>query len=279
MNAYAKINLSLEIFPKRSDGFHNIETVFQSIELHDEIEVEKSDRISLEMFPAVENIPTDDKNLAYVSAKILCDEFELPGVKITLKKNIPSSAGLAGGSADSAAVLNAVNNLYSLNLSKRDLEIRAEKIGSDVSFCISGGTQFGTGRGEILQPLKNLPSINIVVVKPEIEVSTAWAYKTFDEEKIFDVYDSKKMLNAIEKSDWNLISKNIFNRFELIIGRKFPEIIEIKKQMLELGAMNAMMSGSGSSVFGIFENPVDIENLKKYGRVFLTRTLRSDFDD
>ena len=279
MNAYAKINLSLEIFPKRADGFHNLETVFQSIELHDEIEVEKSDRISLEMFPAVENIPTDEKNLAYVSAKMLCDEFELPGVKITLKKNIPSAAGLAGGSADSAAVLNAVNDLYSLNLSKRDLEIRAEKIGSDVPFCISGGTQFGTGRGEILQPLKNLPEISIVIVKPEIEISTAWAYKTFDEEKISDVYDSKKILQSIELGDWNLISKNIFNRFELIIGRKFPAIIEIKKQMLELGAMNAMMSGSGSSVFGIFENPVDVENLKKYGRVFLTRTLRSDFDD
>ena len=276
LNAYAKINLALEVFPKRTDGFHDIETIFQSIDLADEIEIEKSTKIEFAMFPKNSTIPNDSTNLAYRAAKLLCDEFKLSGVKIILNKKIPSGAGLAGGSTDAAGVLVAMNDLFGLNLSTQDLQNRGAILGSDVPFCIRGGTQFASGRGEILTPLKNLTPIDLILIKPKISISTAWAYQKFDENPPREFFRTKKILESIDSGDWKLIAQNFFNRFEEII--KLDEIFELKSKLIELGAINSLMSGSGSTVFGIFDSRSKAENafnsLKNLdSEIFLTHTI------
>ncbi|MBR1419805.1 MAG: 4-(cytidine 5'-diphospho)-2-C-methyl-D-erythritol kinase [Selenomonadaceae bacterium] len=274
--AHAKINLALEIFPKRADGFHDIETIFQSIDLADEIEIEKSKKIELEIYPHDSKIPCDSTNLAYRAADLLCNEFKLSGVKIFLNKKIPSGAGLAGGSTNAAGILVAMNDLFELNLSTQDLQDRGAILGSDVPFCIRGGTQFAQGRGEILTPLKNLPPIDLILIKPRVSISTAWAYKEFDNHVPLEFFRTKKILESIDSGDWKLIVQNFFNRFEEIV--QLDEIFELKSKLIELGAINSLMSGSGSTVFGIFDSRSKAENafnsLKNLdAEIFLTRTI------
>lgn len=227
------------------------------------------------MFPSDPNIPSDSTNLAWRAARLLCDEFNLSGVKILLHKKIPSGAGLAGGSTDAAAVLVAINDLFDLKLSTEDLQNRGAILGSDVPFCIRGGTQFARGRGEILTPLPNLKPIDLVLIKPRVSISTAWAYREFDEHVPSEFFSTKKILESIESGDWNSIAQNLFNRFEEIV--KLPEIFDIKTRLIELGAIGSLMSGSGSTVFGIFDSrdraEVAFDRLQNLdAEVFLSKT-------
>lgn len=250
INAFAKINLTLDILHKRSDGYHEVAMVMQAISL--------SDKVSVECFRDIEvsaDIPEllcDESNLAYKAAKLMQKTYGIKeGAKIALRKAIPMAAGLAGGSADAAAVLKALNKVWSLNLSMTELERLGAMLGSDVPFCLRGGTMLATGRGEILKPLSPLPECHLVLVKPRISVSTAWVYQHYNEGSVKRHPDTDAMLNSLEQKDVHGAAKEMANVLESVTIPQHPEIARLKEQLMKEGAIAAMMSGSGPTVFGL----------------------------
>ena len=284
INANAKINLTLDILGRREDGYHEVELILQSIALADKLEFAKIDKgIKLEM--DIENIAgseiltADESNLAYRAAKLVIDSCNLnSGVFIRLTKRIPIAAGLAGGSTDAAAVIRGMNRLFNLRLTTQQMCDLGAEIGSDVPFCIVGGTCLAYGRGEKLKRLPDLPSIPIVLLKPRGAIPTAWAYKTYDSDKSSEHPDTEAICEAIKLSDYEAVAELIFNVMERVAVKKYPAIISYKEKMLEAGAMAAMMSGSGPSIFGIAKTHEDAvriaESFKDSGiQVFVTETV------
>ena len=253
IKADAKINLTLDILGKRPDGYHEVAMVMQEISLADEIRVEQqATGIRLELDK--KELPADNSNLAWKAAQLFIDTAGLNcGVSIKIKKNIPIAAGLAGGSADAAGVLRGMNELFDCGFSVAELCKIGEKLGSDVPFCICGGTMLATGRGEILRRLPNLPECFIVIAKPPISVSTAWAYKTYDELGADSHPDNSSFLLALERDDFNSICELGRNVLEDVTKRKYSEINRYKEIMYQNGARMAMMSGSGPTVFALTE--------------------------
>ena len=249
--AYAKINPYLKIIGKRPDGFHELDLEFQSISLADELTFEKSESLELVCDPQVTKIPED--NLVYKIALALLDQngdAQKPGALIKIKKNVPHGAGLGGGSADAAATLIGLNKLWELGLSTDELAAIGNRFGSDIAFCHSGGRARGIGRGEILTKLPDLPLQWLVLVKPSFAVSTPWAYQE---------YARLTSTNSIQK-----YSKNIrvrVNDLELAVIPAYPEIQTIKENLLALGASSALMSGSGSTVFGFVPDEETANNI------------------
>lgn len=251
IKAYAKINLALNITGVRADGYHELETVMQSLALHDVLELDPASCIEIAVEGA--ELPPGPGNLAYRAADLLRRETGCcEGVRIRLTKKIPIAAGLAGGSADAAAVLRGLNQVWKLGLTREELLKLAANIGSDVPFCLSGGTALARGRGELIEPLPELPTFGVLLVKPPFGVSTADVYRRYDQAVGHTEPSCCKMAEAIRRGDAGQIVSLLGNDLEAVTIAMHPLIGNIKKDMLAAGALGVLMSGSGPTVFGIF---------------------------
>ena len=271
--APAKINLHLEIIGDRPDGFHELVMILQSIELADQIDIKPSDTQDIYIHCTHSQVPTDESNLAYRAAKLMCDVFpeiyaNYGGVNINIEKNIPVAAGLAGGSGNAAAVLVGINLMWELGLTQPELQDLAAKLGSDIPFCISGGTAIATGRGEKLDALKDLDHIWVVLAKYDhISVSTPWAYKTYrqkySESYISDVagiksrtaeLHSSPLVSAIFHKNSQEIGKLLYNDLEKVVLPEYLQVAELKSAFKNQKVLGTMMSGSGPTVFALCES-------------------------
>jgi 4-diphosphocytidyl-2-C-methyl-D-erythritol kinase len=252
--ARAKINLSLDVTGKRPDGYHIVKMIMQSIDLHDNVFIEVADG-GIEVTSDCYWLPSGSENIAYKAAKIMFDRFGInKGIKIRIEKRIPVAAGLAGGSTDAAAVLKGINQLFKLDIDESELMIIGKQIGADVPYCIKGGTMLAEGIGEILTELAPLPEVYLVLVKPKIGVSTAWVYKNLNINQELDRPDTEVLITAIKNNRLDVLAKDMKNVLETVTISKYKVIQEIKTKLLELGALGSMMSGSGPTVFGIFDS-------------------------
>ena len=254
VKAPAKINLSLDVLHKRPDGYHEVEMIMTTIDLADRLELTLLDRDEIQIISHNRFVPDDQRNLAYQAGLLLKERFSIKkGVAITIEKNIPVAAGLAGGSSDAAATLKGLNKLWKLGLTIDELAELGAKIGSDVSFCVYGGTALATGRGEIISKLPAPPTCWVVLAKPHIGVSTADVYRRLDLSKIQHP-NTKKMIEAIERDDFNGVCSQIGNVLEDVTLKLHPEVALIKDQMKRFGADAVLMSGSGPTVFGLVQH-------------------------
>ncbi|WP_174734812.1 4-(cytidine 5'-diphospho)-2-C-methyl-D-erythritol kinase [Mesobacillus harenae] len=254
IKAPAKINLSLDVLHKRPDGYHEVEMIMTTIDLADRIELSLNHSNQIIINSHNRFVPDDQRNLAYQAALLLKNRFRVKkGVNITIEKTIPVAAGLAGGSSDAAATLRGLNKLWDLGLSLEELAELGAEIGSDVSFCVYGGTALAKGRGEIITKLPPPPTCWVVLAKPFIGVSTAEVYRRLN---INDVHhpDTNEMINAIKANDFGGVCKNLGNVLEEVTLPLHPEVAQIKDQMSRFGADAVLMSGSGPTVFGLVEH-------------------------
>lgn len=254
LKALAKINLGLDVLARRPDGYHEVRMVMQTIQLHDRIRMRRLRRQAIEVSTNLYYLPCNENNLVYKAAKLLMDEFQLPGgVAIELKKHIPVAAGMAGGSSDAAAVLFGMNLMFRLRLSRQQLMKRGVKIGADVPYCILRGTALAEGIGEELTVLPPAPKCPVLVAKPPISVSTKLVYENLRLEDTIHP-DIDGILDAIRARDAEQMARRMGNVLETVTIPRYPVIRELKEVMMEHGAMNAMMSGSGPTVFGLFRD-------------------------
>lgn len=252
--SYAKINLTLDVIGRRSDGYHDVEMIMQTVNLFDLILVDRTPG-EIKLSTNLKYLPVNDKNIAYKAAELFFAETGIrSGVRIMIHKNIPVAAGLAGGSGNGAAVLAAMNQLFGTGLSERELCRMGAKLGADVPYCIMGGTQLSRGIGEILTPLPALKTVTILLVKPSLGISTAAIYEEIDHAEIRHRPDTAAMIRAIRENNIGEIAKNLCNVMESVTQKMHPIIRGIKTKMLKDGALGALMSGSGPTVFGIFED-------------------------
>ncbi|MBD3108963.1 4-(cytidine 5'-diphospho)-2-C-methyl-D-erythritol kinase [Bacillus sp. AGMB 02131] len=251
--APAKINLALDVLYKRPDQYHEVEMVMTTVDLADRIEIEEKKQNNITIFSHNRYVPDDDRNLAYQAAALLKERFDIKqGVSIKIEKNIPVAAGLAGGSSDAAATLRGLNRLWNLGLSMDELAELGAEIGSDVSFCVYGGTALATGRGERIKHLPSPPKCWVVLAKPLRGVSTADVYKRLDLQNVKHP-NIAAMIQAIETNDYQGVCNNIGNVLENVTLSLHPEVLHIKNQMKKFGADAVLMSGSGPTVFGLVE--------------------------
>lgn len=254
VKAPAKINLTLDVLSKRSDGYHEVEMIMTTVDLADRIGLERRTDGKIRIIAADRFVPDDHRNLAYQAAKLLKDTYGIEeGVSITLEKKIPVAAGLAGGSSDAAATLKGLNTLWNLNLSTDRLAELGAKIGSDVSFCVYGGTALATGRGEQIQELPAPPNCWIILAKPSIGVSTADVYGGLKMDEVVHP-DTKAMIRAIQEKDFDLMCESMGNALETVTLKLHPEVSILKEQMMKFGADAVLMSGSGPTVFGVVQH-------------------------
>lgn len=276
--APAKINLGLEILGKNNDGYHNVEMVMQTVSLYDKVTVSVTSNGGINVI-CDKNINCEPtRNTAYRCATEFFEYTKIknPGITIKIAKNIPMEAGLAGGSTDGAGTLIALNKIFGTNLSTNELMNLGGKIGADIPFCIMKGTAIATGIGTDLVKIVASQDYHVVIIKPDFSISTKEAYEKSDALDIKNHTKFDELVKALEEKNTVKIGENLFNRFESVISQK--EIFYIKDKLINLGANGAIMSGSGSSVFGIFENSAKasnaLESLKKeYTQVFLCRPI------
>ena len=260
LRALAKINLGLDILRKREDGYHEVRMIMQTIQMYDVLKMKKVKKPGISLSVNYPYIPSDERNLVYKAAKLLMDEFQVKeGVDICLEKFIPVAAGMAGGSSDAAAAMVGINQLFKLGLSERDLMDRAVNIGADVPYCIMRGTALAEGIGEKLTRIAQIPDCFVLIGKPGISVSTKMAYESLQLDKISSHPDIDGMIRDIENGDLLTMTEKMGNVFEPGIIEKYPVIGEIKDLMEDNGALKAMMSGSGPTVFGIFDDREKME--------------------
>ena len=254
VKAPAKINLSLDVLYKRPDNYHEVEMVMTTVDLADRIGLESREDGLIKIMSADRYVPDDDRNFAYQAAKLLKDLYNIEhGVTIHIEKEIPIAAGLAGGSSDAAATLRGLNELWNLGLSMDELAELGAKIGSDVSFCIYGGTALATGRGTEIQEIPAPPPCFVVLAKPKIGVSTAEIYGNLKIDEI-EHPNTKQMIHAIETQNYELICESLGNVLESVTFKLYPEVVTIKEQMQRFGADAVLMSGSGPTVFGLVDS-------------------------
>ncbi|MBQ0059960.1 MAG: 4-(cytidine 5'-diphospho)-2-C-methyl-D-erythritol kinase [Lachnospiraceae bacterium] len=265
VRASAKINLSLDVVGRRDDGYHLVSMVMQSLYLHDVVTIEPQTREDgIFVSSNLPYIPNDDGNLAYRAARILKEKYDIDdGIKIHLQKRIPVSAGLAGGSTDAAAVLFGVNKLYGLGLKMRDLMTIGETIGADVPFCLMRGTALAENIGERLTRLAPMPECAILLAKPTFGISTKQAYKEVDEETNLVHPDVKGQVEALEQGDLAGVISRMGNVLEAPAIRQYDQISDLKKAMMENGALGSLMSGSGPTVYGVFKDREEAEDAKR----------------
>ena len=266
--AYAKLNISLDVTERRTDGFHDMCMVMQTVSICDELELRPTDTGRIQVKSNFSFIPGDERNLA---AKAALGFFEAvgkqgQGLLITLQKSIPVGAGMAGGSADAAAVLRALNRLYGAPLTADALETLAARVGSDVPFCVRGGTALATGRGEKLESLPSLPACKFVGCKQDFSISTPELFRKLDQTGLRTHPDTAGMLSALESGNLKEISMRMFNVFEEVDDRRMRSEAEIKHVLLDYGALGAVMTGTGSAVFGVFGDETAAETCAAYLR-------------
>lgn len=275
--AMAKINLGLDVLRRRDDGYHEVKMIMQTINLFDKISLEVTDTPGITVKTNLSFLPNDENNLAYKAAKLLMDEFQVKkGLSICIDKHIPVAAGMAGGSTDAATVLFGTNKIFHLGLSLEELMIRGVKIGADVPYCIMRGTALSEGIGEKLTELPAAPSCKVLICKPPINVSTKFVYENLHANTLTYHPDIDGMVEAIKNNDLYGVCERMGNVLETVTVKEYPIIEEIKSFMKDNGAVNSLMSGSGPTVFGIFDDEKKAENacreLKKKGvskQVFL----------
>lgn len=254
MKALAKVNLGLDVIRRREDGYHEVKMIMQTVRLYDRIILEKTQK-GISMETNLSFLPVNEQNIAYRAAKMLMDEFHIQsGLRIKIDKHIPVAAGMAGGSTDGAAVLYGVNKIFELGLTKRQLMERGVKLGADVPYCIMRGTVLSEGIGEILTPVSSLPDCHILIAKPPVSVSTKHVYENLKLDKIEKHPDIDGMVEALRIEDLHGVTQRMENVLETVTIPEHPEIQQIKELMIKEGALNALMSGSGPTVFGIFDD-------------------------
>ena len=255
LKALAKINLGLDVLGRRDNGYHDVRMVMQTIYLYDNVTLTRIKEPGIQVETNLSYLPVDENNIAYKAAKLLIDEFGIQeGVHIKLEKRIPVAAGMAGGSSNAAAVLVGMNRMFDLGLSQSELMERGVSLGADVPYCVMRGTALAEGIGEELSSLPPMPKCYILVAKPAISVSTKWVYETLDAKEIVEHPDIDGLLQGLKEQDLSKIASSMGNVLESVTIERYPIIETIKDAMKEAGALNAMMSGSGPTVFGIFDN-------------------------
>ena len=254
LKAKAKINLGLDVVRKREDGYHEVRMIMQMINLYDKITLRKKTEPGITVTANLSYLTVNEDNLVYRAAKLLMDEFQVDGgLEIELQKYIPVAAGMAGGSTDAAAVMVGVNRIFQLGLNKKQLMERGVKIGADVPFCIMRGTALAEGIGEELTPLPAMPHCSLVIAKPKIHVSTKFVYGNLKVGELTEHPDIDGQVQALRENNLEQLVTRMGNVLETVTIPAYPVIDEIKHTMMKYGAMGAMMSGSGPTVFGIFE--------------------------
>lgn len=281
--AYAKINLTLDVTGKRPNGYHDVCMVMQSIGIHDIVTVQtETGADDIELTISHCDLPTDSSNLAYRAAQLFLQRTnkQSDGIRIHIEKHNPIAAGLAGGSTDAAAVLVLLNDLYQTGLTQEQLMEMGLALGADVPFCIAGGTMLAEGIGEVLTPLPHAPQAFVVLCKLPVAVSTPAIYRAIDSVDIARRPDTQAMLRALKDGDLQAVSALLYNVMQPVTANMHPEIDDICRIMRKHGAMNAIMSGSGPTVFGLFADRERAEKAKKflaahYAEVFLTKFCRA----
>ncbi|RGE88311.1 4-(cytidine 5'-diphospho)-2-C-methyl-D-erythritol kinase [Sellimonas intestinalis] len=254
LKALGKINLGLDVLGKRENGYHDVRMIMQTVYLYDEVTLEKRQKPGITVSTNLIYLPTDKTNIAYRAAKILLDEFgERRGVAIHLKKHIPVAAGMAGGSADAAAVLFGMNRMFGWKLSEKELMERGVTLGADVPYCIMRGTALAEGIGEKLTRLPAMPKCHLLIAKPPISVSTKLVYEKLDALAIVDHPDIDGIIEGLKDRDLIRVAGSMGNVLQNVTETEYPVITQIKEKMIKGGAINAMMSGSGPTVFGFFK--------------------------
>ena len=279
--AYAKLNLSLDVLDKRPDGYHEMKMVMQTVTLRDRIVLNTGTGRSLEMRSNLGFLPSDEHNLAAAAALVLCRETgtDPDGLSIHLDKSIPVCAGMAGGSADAAAVLRGLNEVLGLDLPQYRLEEIGSLVGSDVPYCVGGGTTLAEGRGELLTPLSPLPRCHVVVCKPAFSVSTPELFRALDGCRIRRRPDTSGLIDALTAGDLPGVARRMYNVFEDVLPqRRYQEICTIKNVLIQHGALGASMSGTGPTVFGLFDRPQAAEDARAalaplYRETFLVESM------
>jgi 4-diphosphocytidyl-2-C-methyl-D-erythritol kinase len=280
LKATAKINLGLDVLRKREDGYHDLRMVMQMTGMFDRISMfPRARRPGISFRTNLPYIPANENNLAYRAAKILMDEFEVSdGLSINLQKFIPVAAGLAGGSTDAAAVLIGTNKLFHLGLSLEELMVRGKKLGADVPYCLLGGTALAEGIGEVLTPLPDMPSCSILLAKPPVSVSTKEVYGALRADEIEVHPDIDGMVEALKAGDLRGVCDRCANVLEDVTAPSRPIIGEMERDMKKMGALCSIMSGSGPTVFGIFDDESSARKCRNHmrdkysgSRIFLTR--------
>lgn len=254
LKSLAKINLGLDVLGRRENGYHDVRMIMQSIYLYDEVKIKRTKNPGIEIKTNLYFLPTGKENIAYKAAEMLIEEFHIEeGVHITLNKHIPVAAGMAGGSSNAAAVLFGMNKMFNLKLTQTELMERGVKLGADVPYCIMRGTVLAEGIGEELTTLSPMPKCFVLIAKPPISVSTKVVYEALDSKELVEHPDIDGLIEGLEKQDLKTIASCMGNVLEDVTIPMHPIIEEIKQEMKNAGALNAMMSGSGPTVFGLFE--------------------------
>lgn len=276
LKSRAKINLSIDVLGKREDGYHLVEMIMQTIDLYDIVKLKKIDKDNIVIKSNSVDIPLNEDNIVYKAVNLLKNRFNInKGVEVFIEKNIPVAAGMAGGSANAAAVLVGLNKLWQLDLSEEELQKIGFKLGADVPFCISGKAALAQGVGEELTYIKGLPKdVFILVCKPDLFVSTKEVYEGLDLNNIESRPDNKYLIDCLNSEDIKSLASNMVNVLESVTSKKHKEIKEIEEVMINNNALGSMMSGSGPTVFGLYDNEEDAlkgksELLKKYHQVYV----------
>ena len=276
LKSRAKINLSIDVIGKREDGYHIVEMIMQTIDLYDDIKLKELEEDNIIIKSECSYIPLNEDNIVYKAAKLIKEKMDIKkGIEIFIKKNIPVAAGMAGGSSNAAAVLVGLNELWKLGLSKDELRDLGLKLGADVPFCIEGGTALAEGIGEKLTYIKGInKDVNILVCKPDIFVSTKEVYQSLDIKNIEKRPDNKLLIEKLKNDDIVYVSNNMVNVLEEVTSKKYSDIKVIENIIAKNGAMGTMMSGSGPTVFGFFDNEekakrARVELLENYSQVYV----------
>ena len=278
VKAYGKINISLDIVGKREDGYHLLKMIMQNVDLYDSISFEKCNK-GINISCNKPYIPTDERNLVYKAAKLFMDTYDInEGINIYLKKNIPVAAGMAGGSADAAAVFKALRQVFKVDVDDNELMNLGVRIGADVPYCIIGGTALCEGIGEVITPLAPFKNHIVILVKPNFGVSTKEVYKNLDISKIFKHPDTETLIKAMEEERLEEVCNSMKNLLENVTLRKYPVLKRIKEDMIRMGAMGSMMSGSGPTIFAFFDDMLKAQRCydkfkTQYKEVYITRTI------
>ena len=278
IKAYAKINIALDIVGKREDGYHLLRMIMQTIDLYDTIEIEKINS-GIKLKCNKHYVPTDERNLAYKAAKLFKETYSIDdGVDIKLNKNIPVSAGLAGGSTDAAGVLKLMNKMFEINADDDELKALGLKLGADVPYCINGGTALCEGIGEEITQLKQFKDKILILIKPPFGVSTKEVYKSFDLSRVIFHPRIEALIESMENDDIYFVANNMKNLLENVTLKRHRVISSIKEEVILNGSIGTMMSGSGPTVFAFFDDMLQAQTCydsmkKKYKDVFITRTI------
>ena len=255
LKALAKINLGLDVVRRREDGYHEVRMIMQTIHLYDRLKITKTKTPGIEIHSNLPFLPVNENNLVYKAGQLLMNEFGVKeGVRVDLLKRIPVAAGMAGGSSDAAAMLYGINQLFDLGLSRKQLMKRGVSIGADVPYCLMRGTALAEGIGEKLKQLPPMVKCPVLIAKPQISVSTKFVYQNLKLDGTTVHPDIDALIRDIKKKDLCAVTADMGNVLETVTIPNYPVIAEIKKQMIHSGALGAMMSGSGPTVFGLFEN-------------------------